>query len=168
MIFGQKVFPLGQGGALSVGLLYGAHGLGAIVGATLSQRLIASGRLPPDRLILWAFAVRALFFVGLSLSGNLGLAMVALVGISACGSLLWICSTTLLQTLAPDRLRGRIFALDFAGLTLSFSLAISLAGRASDVWGWSAYRIALGAAAAGAAVALAWAAAGLTPPERPR
>jgi hypothetical protein len=81
----------------------------------------------------------------------------ALVGISASGSLLWISSTTLLQTLTPDRLRGRIFALDYAGLTLSFSLAITLTGRASDGWGWSAHRIALAAAAAGAVVAVGWA-----------
>jgi MFS family permease len=157
VIFGQRVFPLGPGGSLSVGLLYAAHGLGAILGATLCERLISRGRLPPQRLILAAFAVRAVFFGLLSQVGHLGLAMAALAGISACGSILWVASTTLLQTMTPDRVRGRIFAIDFAGLTLSFSLAIALSGRASDVWRWSAHRISAGAALAGAAVALVWA-----------
>ena len=97
VIFGQKAFPVGKDGALSVGLLYGAHGLGALVGATLTELLHSRFKVGLLSTIRWAFAVRALLFAALALSFHLAFAMVILVGISACGSLLWISSTTLLQ-----------------------------------------------------------------------
>src|SRR6185369_6488756 len=58
IVYGQRVFPIGEGGALSVGLFYGAHGFGAIIGANFTGRFFRKAAMGPFRSILWAFLVR--------------------------------------------------------------------------------------------------------------
>ncbi|PJF46439.1 MAG: hypothetical protein CUN48_13800 [Candidatus Thermofonsia Clade 3 bacterium] len=43
----------------------------------------------------------------------------------------------MLQLLIPDRLRGRVFAFEFAALTLTQSISTLWAGYAYDNLGWS-------------------------------
>jgi hypothetical protein len=161
VVFGQRAFPLGKEGAISVGLLYGAQGLGAVLGANLSTRLFtgAGGEAAERRtvrIVLVTFAVRALLFGLLGLAPHIAWAMGTLVGLSACGSLLWVISTTMVQRLAPDALLGRVFALELAALTLTFCGALFGAGRALDVRGLSPQSTAFVAALVGAGVTLLW------------
>jgi DHA3 family macrolide efflux protein-like MFS transporter len=48
--------------------------------------------------------------------------------------ILWVLSSTILQILTPDRLRGRIFAIDFGTNTLTNALSTFLVGLALEQW----------------------------------
>jgi predicted MFS family arabinose efflux permease len=48
---------------------------------------------------------------------------------------IWVFSAALLQMIVPDRYRGRVFAFEFAALTLTQSISIFWAGYAQDVIG---------------------------------
>ena len=47
----------------------------------------------------------------------------------------WVFSAALLQTIVPDQVRGRVFAFEFAFLTLTQSISIFWAGQAMDRFG---------------------------------
>ncbi|MEW6734412.1 MAG: MFS transporter [Acidobacteriota bacterium] len=155
VVYGQRVFPVGDG-ALSVGLLYGACGIGSVVGATLTSRLFYQATMKPVRAIMWAFAWRSVFFLCWGLAPNIGLVALAIICVNACGSLLWVVSTTLLQRLTPDEIRGRLFALEFAALTFTMALSIWLIGRALDVWQFSPSHTTIATALAAVVIAAIW------------
>ncbi len=156
IIYGQKVFPIGQDGAISVGVLYGVHGLGALLGAILAGRFFRTSILNSIYILLVAFALRGIFFGFWSGSSSLGLVSLSIVFVTACGSLLWVVSTTLLQKLTEDNIRGRLFALENALLTLTMAISVSLTGRAIDVWHFSPAQTTFFTALAAFIVALLW------------
>jgi hypothetical protein len=82
--------------------------------------------------IALGFAFAGLFYIGFSYAGGLGVAVVMLLGAHTGGSILWVFSTTLLQLSVPDRFRGRVFAAEWALVTLSMSVSSYLTGRAID------------------------------------
>ena len=129
-VFGDRVFRIGEGAALGIGVLYGARGIGAGVGALLVGAF-GSARDRLLRGVAPAYAAVALCYASLAVVPNIWVASLAVVGAHAGGSVLWVASTVLLQTAVPDRYRGRIFALDFALLTLvsaasSYATALAL------------------------------------------
>jgi MFS family permease len=54
---------------------------------------------------------------------------------------LWVFSAALLHILVPDEVRGRVFAFDFAVLTLFQSISIGAAGWFQDSFGLSIFDI---------------------------
>lgn len=159
VVYGQKVFPMGNDGALSVGILNGAHGLGALIGAVLTARYMKMPRLSIAWGILLLFTFRAAFFGIWGMAGNIWVVVFATLLITACGSLLWVSSTTILQNMIPADLRGRIFAIEFGLLTLAMAGFLWLIGRALDHWRLSPATVTYGTAGAAGLVALAWLAA---------
>ncbi|NNJ09062.1 MFS transporter [Chloroflexales bacterium ZM16-3] len=131
-LFGRELFPVGQGGALSIGLLYAARGAGAGIGPILAQRLFGDGQSFMRRAIGLSFFFSALGYIGFSYSPTLAVAMLAVVVAHVGGSIQWVFSTALLQMRLPERLRGRVFAIEYAGLTLTTALSSYLTGLASD------------------------------------
>lgn len=156
VVYGQRIFPIGAEGSISVGLLYGAHGLGALAGATFTGRFFRNQSLDPVRVILWAFVLRSICFLLWGASPNIWLAALAIMSVTACGSLLWVMSTTLLQRLTPDEIRGRLFALEYMALTLTMAACIWAIGLALDDWQLSAPLTTMATAAVAALIALAW------------
>ena len=116
-VFGDRVFRIGDGAALGIGVLYGARGVGAGVGALLVG-VFGSARERLLRGIAPAYLAVGCCYASLAVAPNIWLASLAVAGSHAAGSVLWVASTVLLQTAVPDRYRGRIFAIDFALLTL--------------------------------------------------
>jgi MFS family permease len=47
----------------------------------------------------------------------------------------WVFSAALLQSIVPDKYRGRVFAFEFAALTLTQSISTFLAGICHDAYG---------------------------------
>jgi MFS family permease len=131
-IFGRELFPLGHDGALSIGILYAARGAGAGIGPILAQRLFGDGQRFMRRAVGLSFFFSALGYVGFSYAPGLALAMLAVVLAHIGGSIQWVFSTALLQMRLPERLRGRVFAIEYAGLTLATAVSSYLTGLASD------------------------------------
>jgi MFS family permease len=141
-LFGQQVFPEGQSGALSIGFLYAARGLGAGLGPVLAQRWGGSSDRFLRRMLGPGTLLMAVGYLLFGLAPTLTLAAAALVVAHFGGSIQWVFSTTLLQLSVPGRLQGRIFALEMALATLTISLSSYLTGAAFDA-GWPARTLAL-------------------------
>lgn len=156
VVFGQKVFPIGRDGEISVGLFYAANGVGSIVGAVLTNRFFKEGAISPIWAIFWAFLLRSLLFITWAVAPNFGLAILATIAVSATGSLLWVASTTLLQQLSPDEMRGRLFSIEYVFMTLSLAVSIGITGRAVDVWQMSSAGVTLLTAAIAGGVTILW------------
>jgi len=132
-LYGEKLFPLGIDGAFSVGLFYAARGIGAVVGALLGPRLIKGrpGVCQADW-IAPAFYLCGIGYAMLSVAGNFKVA-VACVILAHIGALIvWMLSTALLQEAVPAEMQGRIFALEFAGLTVAAAFSNALVGLVYD------------------------------------
>ncbi len=136
VVYGQTVFPLGRDGALAVGILNGAHGVGALVGALIAGWFMRCG-FNIAWSIFWLFMLRGAFFLLWAGALHLWMVAAATILITICGSLLWVMSTTLLQRLTPDELRGRVFAIEFGALTFAMAAFLWMTGRALDAWGWT-------------------------------
>jgi MFS family permease len=145
-LFGRQLFPLGVDGALSIGLLYAARGVGAGIGPLLAQRWGGISQRFLRRAIGPAFFFSAIGYLLFSRSPNIALAAGAVMLAHVGGSVEWVFSTALLQMNVPNRLQGRLFAVDLALLTLASSISNYAIGVASDA-GWPPRTLALIAAA---------------------
>ena len=98
-----------HGGARALGLLMGATGVGAVMGAlTLATRRGTRGLGRVAAMSAVGFGLSLVMF---SQSRWLALSMVLLVPVGYFVMLQMAATNTLLQTMAPDHLRGRIVAL---------------------------------------------------------
>jgi MFS family permease len=132
-IFAEDVFHTGAGG---LGLLLSALGVGGLVGAVLAaslNRVDRRGLLQLASLfVLSGFVV--VFAIAGALTGNLWLGILLLVISGAGGSLFITTNQTVLQLVAPDRMRGRITGL--LNIQPIFqSTGILLTGWAADIVG---------------------------------
>ncbi len=133
MVFGmpRALFPalgitLYGGGAATVGLLYAAPGVGALVGALLTGWVGSVRR--QGRAVIWAVlgwgAAIAVF--GLVPWLPLGLALLALAG--AADVISAVFRNTILQVTVPDSLRGRLSSVHIAVVTGGPALGDAEAG----------------------------------------
>lgn len=130
-LFGREVFPIGQDGAISIGLLYAARGVGTGIGPLVAMRL-GGGERFMRRAIVLSFFITGAGYALLGGAPALGLAALCVLFAHTGGSVQWVFSTALIQARAPDRFLGRIFATEYAGFTLATALSAYLAGAASD------------------------------------
>jgi MFS family permease len=95
-------------GAVRLGVLMGATGVGALLGAlTLALR---SGVRGLGRLIVITCAGFGLSLIVFAASKNFWLSATLLVPVGFCIMLQMACSNTLIQTMVPDVLRGRVMS----------------------------------------------------------
>jgi MFS family permease len=141
-LFGRRIFPLGVDGALSIGLLYAARGIGAGIGPLLAQRWGGESERFLRRAIGPAFFFSALGYGIFSGAPSLLVAACAVVLAHIGGSIEWVFSTALLQMNVPNRLQGRVFAVELALLTLASAISNYALGVAADA-GWPPRALAL-------------------------
>lgn len=141
-IFGRRVFPAGDDGALSIGLLYTARGIGAGIGPVLAQRLGGASVQFLRRAIAVSFVVSAVGYGLFAGAPSLLPAMAAVIVAHMGGSTEWVYSTALLQMRVPARLQGRVFAVEMALLTLTTALSSYAVSVLADV-GWAPRTLAL-------------------------
>jgi MFS family permease len=131
-------------GAVRLGVLMGATGVGALLGAlTLALR---SGVKGLGRLIVITCAGFGLSLIVFASSKNFWLSATLLVPVGFCIMLQMACSNTLIQTMVPDVLRGRVmsvYSMMFMGMAPFGAL---LGGALADRLG-APVTVALGGAA---------------------
>ena len=155
-IFGKEIFPLGREGAASIGFLYGARGLGALIGPLIAGAITSGAPRTMRQTITVAFFVSAAFYLLFAHSPVLAVALICVLGAHAGGSIQWVFSTTLLQITVPDRFLGRVFALEMALLTLTMSVSTYVTGWGVDYPGLGARRMATVLGLAFAVPGVAW------------
>ena len=136
-VFGQRVFPIGQGSAAGIGVLYGARGVGAGLGPIALRWILGQQPARLRRTIGPAFFIVGAFYMALAGAPTLALAATCVLLAHFGGSILWVFSTVLLQLEVPDRFRGRVFAAELALVTLVTSLSSYFTANALDRHGWS-------------------------------
>jgi MFS family permease len=152
----EQVFAYGEGGAISLGLMFAMVGIGTGVGPILA-RLFTGDRDRPMRVAIFLsyFASAG----GLALVASLASFPAVLLGTLVRGvgvGVNWVFSTQLLLQLLPNRVRGRVFATEFAALTLLEAAATAGGGWALDNSGLSMSQILLVMAGAATAAGLLW------------
>jgi hypothetical protein len=122
-------------GDAGTGILLAARGVGVVVGPFLIRRAVARGM----HAILLACGVAALVFsVGYAVVSVANLLAVAALGVLVAhlgGGAQWTASTYGLQITTADEFRGRIFATDFALVTLTMSVSFTVAGLVAESTG---------------------------------
>lgn len=142
-IYGKEIFPVGSDGSASIGLLYAARGIGALIGPLVARRITSNSPRLMRRTISIAFFVSAIFYLLFATSPSLVVAMMCVVGAHAGGSIQWVFSTTLLQMTVPNRFLGRVFALELGMVTLTMSVSTYFTGWGLDHAGLSARTLAV-------------------------
>jgi MFS family permease len=123
------------GGDGATGLLLGARGAGVLLGPFLAKRLAERGT---DGILLACGLAGLVFGTGYLIVGTapvLGLAALGVLVAHIGGGMQWTLSTYGLQRATPDHVRGRIFAADFALVTLSMSASLLVAGAVAERFG---------------------------------
>lgn len=131
-VFATERFHAGDAGT---GILLAARGIGVVAGPLLVRRAVDRG----VGTILTACGVAGLVFAG----GYALVPFAPLIGVAALGVLAahlgggaqWTLSTYGLQLVTADEYRGRIFAADFALVTLTMSVSFTLTGAAAGRFG---------------------------------
>jgi len=158
-LYAARIFHYGKEGATTLGLMFTAFGVGAVIGPLIANRLGDSSATWLRRAILGGFLCMpiAWFIVGTAPSLFVVLLGCVLRGIG--GSINWTYSEVLLQISVPDHLLGRVFAFDFAVFTLAVSISLWLTGFITDEFHLAPRTIVLILAAGSLAPLAVWSAA---------
>jgi len=132
VVLAERLFVIGQGGGTSLGLIYAVAGAGTGLGPLLARRFTG------DRIRALRWAILVSF--GLSAVGVAIISPLAGFGLVLVGALLnavgvgtnWVFSSQLLLKLAPNQVRWRVFASDFAAVTLANAIGAGAAGWLLD------------------------------------
>jgi MFS family permease len=144
------------GSAMVLGLIYAASGLGTGFGPLLLRRWLGDATPRLRWAITGSFWALAAGILALAAAPTLAwFSLATLVRTTGSGTL-WVFSAAILQMVVPDRVRGRVFAFEFAILTLTQSLSITWAGVAQDMLGWGPRQVTASVGVLGLVVALGW------------
>jgi MFS family permease len=152
------------GSAASLGVVYGAGGMGAVaVALAMGQR----GRLPrkPITVLYLAWAFGMLLVAGFGLVSDLWQAMAVALVAEGSLTLLMVIWVTLVQRLVPAEMLGRVSSLDWLISTAGVPLSFALVGPAASVFGVDQTLIAAGVLGAGLTLAFMYV-RGARDPER--
>lgn len=128
-VFAQGVFHAGDSG---IGWFYSARGLGVLLGPYIARPLVGTDLGKMRRAILVSFFVGAVGYLAFSGAPGFWIAALFIMVAHMGTGINWTLSSTMLQFLVPDRLRGRVFALDFGLNTVSAALSTFLVGVALE------------------------------------
>lgn len=125
-------FAIGEGGSTALGLMYAVAGAGTGTGPFLARMFTGD---ETRRLRIAISAAHLLISAGLVIMAPLASFGVFLVGAflrGLGGGINWVFSTQLLLQGVPDKVRGRVFSVDFAAFTLAQAIGTAAAGWALD------------------------------------
>ena len=128
-------------GDVGTGLLLAARGLGVVAGPFVARRLLERRAVGAEQIpgILLACGVAGLVYgAGYLVVGTAPFLAVAVAGALLAhlgGGAQWTLSTYGLQAAVPDYIRGRVFAADFALVTVTMSLSLVVSGALAGVTG---------------------------------
>lgn len=115
IIYGTKIFVMGEQGTTSMAIFWAAFGIGAVIGPIITNRF-HDGSVRKLRYLVTVGFIMVVFgwlFWGLAVSFELAILAVILRAMG--GSVNWAYSSIIIQKIVPDEYLGRMFSLDFAG-----------------------------------------------------
>lgn len=133
--YARHVFPLDDGGSLSQGLLYGAFGLGAVLGPALLNRYNTGQVRSMQWLLTISFVLVTVGWVLIAFSGNIFFLFAAMTIRAMGGSAAWTFSSTVIQLSTADRYMGRVFSMDWLLYYLATTISTIITGYVLDATG---------------------------------
>ncbi len=131
----EQYFPIGEGGSISLGLIYVMSGIGSGIGPILGRNW---ARDRDRRLRLAIVFGYVCAFVGFLISATLiSLPVILFGGLlrGVGGGLIWVLGTQLLLQILPNEVRGRVFSTEFALYTLFAAVSSGATGWLIDATG---------------------------------
>jgi hypothetical protein len=150
-IFARDILRVGPEG---LGVLRAAPALGALAMALTMTRLRPWQR--PGRVLLLVVAGFGLATVGFGLSRSLPLSLACLALVGACDSVSGVIRGTLQQMVTPDRLRGRVAAVEKVFVGFSNELGAFESGAVAALFGPIVSVVSGGLVTLAVAAAVAW------------
>jgi MFS family permease len=129
-VFARDILQVGPEG---LGLMRAAPGVGALVAALLATRL-PPWRAPGQVLMLMVVGFGAAT-IGFGLSRVMWLSLICLFFTGAFDSISMVIRQTLMQTLTPDRLRGRVASVNYLFVGFSNELGAFESGATAALFG---------------------------------
>jgi uncharacterized membrane protein len=134
-IFATQIFVIGMDGQLSLGIMYSAFGLGAVLGPLLLNRFNDGSVRVMRRLVIIGFVFSALGWVVMGVAGVLVVLCLGLLVRAMGGSANWTYSTIIIQKTTPDAYLGRVFSIDMMGFYLATVISTPIHGALIDLVG---------------------------------
>jgi MFS family permease len=128
----EQVFVIGEGGGISLGVLYAVVGAGTGIGPILFRRFTGDRDQPMRIAIATSYFVTFAGLILISPLWNFGTVVFGTLLRAIGVGVNWVFSTQLLLQLLPNRVRGRVFSLEFALLTLGNATSAAIAGLVLD------------------------------------
>jgi hypothetical protein len=155
--FGEASFAANIDSSTAVlGLIYFVSGLGTGLGPLILRRWLGDAPIRQRWAIGLGFGLMTLGLALLSAAPTLGIFSLGTLVRTIGSGTIWVFSAALLQMIVPDGLRGRVFAFEFAALTLTQSLSTFWAGFAQDALGLTVRQVSFTMALVAAVVGLSW------------
>jgi len=128
----ERYFPIGEGGSITLGLIYVMSGIGSGIGPILGRHW-ARDRDRHLRLMIALGYVCAI--AGFLINATLASLPIILFGgflRGIGGGLVWVLGTQLLLQIVPNEVRGRVFSTEFAMYTLFAAVSSGISGALID------------------------------------
>lgn len=132
IIYGTRVFIVGDQGTTSMAILWSAFGIGAIIGPIITNRFSDESVPNLRRLIIVGYGMIVVGWLFWGLAPSLELLAVAVVIRAMGSSVNWTYSSIIIQKSVPDEYLGRMFSLDFAGFELIMAISVFVTGLLID------------------------------------
>lgn len=123
-----------KSGDMGIGIMYGARGLGALLGPFLAKRVTGQNQNKMYSVIAAALVINGLFYLGFSLAPSLWWGALCIILAHLGGGAAWVLSTVLIQSSTPLNLQGRILSLDMTLITITMTVSTLIAGWAAAIY----------------------------------
>ncbi len=130
-VYALNIYKIGD---IGTSWLFAARGVGAFLSPIIVGTLFAltnTGRL--KQVIRIGLAISVIGYLIFALSNSIYVGMVGAFAGHFGGAMVWTFSNLILQTSTPDRLRGRVLALDGVSQSLVIAMANVVAGSIASV-----------------------------------
>lgn len=128
----EQYFPIGEGGGISLGLMYGAVGIGTGIGPLIARRITGDREYPMKLALTSSYVISA---CGMLIASTVWSLPVVLLGGLLRGfgaGVMWVFSTQLLLEAVPGSVRGRVFSTEFMLFTLMSAISSGSTGWLLD------------------------------------
>ena len=160
------MFPIGQAGGTTVGLLFAAGGIGSGLGPVIVHALLRDRQQALRVAMLTGYLLMSAALALAAPLASLTMVMIGAALRSVGAGLVWVFSTQLLLETVPDELRGRVIATEHAAMTLLGAAGSACVGAGLELSSLSVVVWAL--AVLNLAPTLHWAAYGVRRYGKPR
>lgn len=128
----EQHFPIGEGGSISMGLIYVMAGIGSGLSPILGRNWARDRDRRLRLMIAFGYVCAAFGFLICSTLISLPVVLMGALLRGVGGGLVWVLGTQLLLQIVPNEVRGRVFSTEFALYTLFAAVSSGATGRLID------------------------------------